>query len=57
LLKNSNETKEVVTEAMAEVLTRQGKIDKAIQIYIKLSFLEPAKCSYFASKIQQLKGI
>ena len=54
---NSNESKEIVTETMAEVFAKQGKTDKAIQLYIKLSFLIPNKSSYFASKIQELKGI
>lgn len=55
--KNSNETREVVTESMAEVLVQQGQTEKAIQLYIKLSFLNPEKSSYFAAKIEQLKGI
>jgi hypothetical protein len=54
---NSNEPREVVTETMAEVLEKQGQVEKAIQLYIKLSFLNPEKSAYFAAKIQQLKGI
>lgn len=54
---NSNETGEVLTEAMADVLVKQGQVDKAIQLFIKLSFLNPEKSSYFAAKIEQLKGI
>jgi hypothetical protein len=46
-----------VTETMAEVLEKQGQLDKAIQLYIKLSFINPEKSAYFAAKIQQLKGI
>lgn len=57
IAQNSNEAKEIVTETMAEVLEKQGKKDKAIQLYIKLSFLNPDKSAYFAAKIQQLKGI
>lgn len=53
----SNETREVLTETMAEVLIKQGQVDKAIQLLIKLSFLNPEKSSYFAAKIEQLKGI
>lgn len=53
---SSNEVKEVVTEAMAEVLAMQGMNDKAIQVYKKLSFLEPTKSAYFAAKIETLKG-
>jgi hypothetical protein len=57
IAENSNESREVVTETMAEVLTKQGQVDKAIQLYIKLSFINPEKSAYFAAKIQQLKGI
>lgn len=57
IAQNSNETREIVTETMAEVLEKQGKKDKAIQLYIKLSFLNPDKSAYFATKIQHLKGI
>lgn len=53
----SNETREILTETMAEVLIKQGQVDKAIQLLIKLSFLNPEKSSYFAAKIEQLKGI
>jgi len=55
--KSSNETREILTETMADVLEKQGQVDKAIQLYIKLSFLNPEKSSYFAAKIEQLKGI
>jgi hypothetical protein len=55
--KTSNETREVLTETMAEVLIKQGQVDKAIQLLIKLSFLNPEKSAYFAAKIEQLKGI
>lgn len=57
IAENSNESREVVTETMAEVLEKQGQLDKAIQLYIKLSFINPEKSAYFAAKIQQLKGI
>ena len=57
IAKTSIEAKEIVTETMADVFIKQGKVNKAIQLYIKLSFLDPAKSTYFATKIQQLKGI
>lgn len=53
---SSIKSKEVVTEAMARVLVKQGLIDKAIQVYSKLSFLNPDKSAYFATKILELKG-
>ncbi|MGE5107570.1 MAG: hypothetical protein ACM3H8_08500, partial [Sphingobacteriales bacterium] len=53
---DSNEVKDITTEAMAEVLLKQGKTEKAIDIYHKLSLLYPEKSAYFAAKIEQLKG-
>lgn len=47
--------KEVLTEAMAEVLKKQGKYEKAIDVYNKLSLLNPHKRAYFVAKIQDLK--
>lgn len=49
--------REVLTEAMAEVWEKQGNKAKAIEIYQKLSLLNPAKSSYFAAKIEQLKNL
>ena len=40
---------------MAEVFIQQGKIEKAHDIYKKLSLLNPAKSAYFAAKIELLK--
>jgi hypothetical protein len=57
IAKTSNVSREVLTEAMAEVLVKQGQVDKAIQLLIKLSFINPEKSSYFAARIEQLKGI
>ena len=57
IAQSSNETKEVITETMANVLVKQGKTEKAIQLYQKLSFLNPTKYAYFAAKINELKGV
>jgi len=54
---HSIEGREVVTEAMAEVLAKQGMREKATEMYRKLSLLEPEKSAYFATKIEQLKII
>ncbi len=54
---HSNQPGEVITEAMAEVLVRQGKLDKAEELYLKLSLLYPDKSAYFAARIQELKGL
>jgi len=53
----SNETKEIVTEAMAEILIKEGKTAKAVKLYEKLSFLNPDKSAYFAAKIEHIKGL
>ncbi len=45
----------VITEAMAEVWEKQGNRAKAKEIYRKLSLLDPAKSSYFAAKIEELR--
>ncbi|HXR84627.1 MAG TPA: hypothetical protein VN722_09980 [Hanamia sp.] len=53
----SNQNANVLTEAMAEVLVKQGKQEKAIEMYQKLSLLNPSKSAYFAAKIESLKTI
>lgn len=57
LAENSIRDEEVYTEAMAEVWEKQGNSAKAIDIYQKLSLLEPAKSTYFAAKIEDLKKL
>jgi len=54
---HSIESREVITETMAEVLAKQGMREKATEMYRKLSLLEPEKSAYFAEKIEQLKII
>lgn len=55
LAETSLKEREVLTEAMAEVWEKQGNPEKAIEIYSKLSLLEPLKSTYFAAKIEELK--
>lgn len=52
----SNEAKEIITEAMAEVWAKQGHREKAVEIYEKLSLLNPSKSHYFAARIEALKA-
>jgi hypothetical protein len=54
LAEHSLAEREVVTEAMAEVWEKQGNKAKAIEIYQKLSLLDPSKSPYFAAKIEVL---
>ena len=46
----------LVTESFAKILLKQGKIDKAIDIYEKLKLKNPEKSDYFAQKITELEG-
>ena len=55
LAEHSLAERDVVTETMAEVWEKQGNAVKAIEIYNKLSLLEPSKSPYFAAKIEELK--
>jgi hypothetical protein len=53
---HSIEDREILTETMAEVLAKQGMLDKAREVYSKLSLLNPDKRAYFATKIEKLKN-
>lgn len=55
LAEKSNKEDEILTESMAEVYLQQGKPKKAIEIYQKLSLLNPSKSAYFAAKLEILK--
>lgn len=57
LAEHSLDSRDVVTEAMAEVWEKQGNTEKALEIYAKLSLLEPSKSPYFAAKIDALKKL
>ncbi|HEV2832816.1 MAG TPA: hypothetical protein VGW31_12620, partial [Hanamia sp.] len=52
----SNADAEILTEAMAEVLLKQNKREKAVAMYQKLSLLNPSKSAYFAAKIESIKN-
>jgi uncharacterized iron-regulated protein len=57
IAEHSNAAAEIVTEAMADVLLKQNKTEKAIEVYEKLSLLNPSKSAYFAGKIDSLKTL
>lgn len=44
----------LVSEALAQVHVKQGRYDKAIEMYKKLSLLNPQKKAYFARKIEEI---
>jgi hypothetical protein len=45
----------IVSETLVEILIKQGKKDKAIEVLKKLIWKYPQKKSYFASQIEDLK--
>lgn len=47
---------DMVTENLAEIMCKQGKDSKAIDLYEKLILKFPEKKAYFAEKIDQLKN-
>lgn len=46
---------DLVSESLAEILVKQEKYDKAIEMYRKLSLRNPQKNAYFARKIELIK--
>lgn len=52
----SNINTEILTEAMAEVLIKQNKKEKAIEMFSKLSLINPSKSAYFAARIESIKS-
>ena len=45
----------LASESLAEILTKQGKKDQAIEMYKKLSLRNPQKSAYFAQQIAQIQ--
>jgi hypothetical protein len=48
--------KDVVSETLARIFVKQGKLEKARDIYKKLIWKYPQKKAYFAAQIKDLKG-
>jgi tetratricopeptide (TPR) repeat protein len=46
---------DLVSESLAEILVKQGKLDKAIDMFRKLSLRNPQKSAYFARKIDEIQ--
>jgi len=46
----------IITETLAQLLANQGQIEKAINMYDRLSLIFPEKSAFFAAKIEQLKS-
>ena len=55
LAAHSLQNTDIITESMAEVWMKQGNVQKASEVYNKLSLQNPSKKAYFAAKIESLK--
>lgn len=47
----------LASESLAKIMIKQGKVDKAIEIYERLMLRQPEKKAYFADQIHQLKQL
>lgn len=47
---------QLASESLAKIMVRQGKIDKAIEIYERLMVRQPEKSAYFTDQIHQLQN-
>lgn len=54
-IKNGEFADNVISETLVEILIRQGKKEKAIEVLKKLIWKFPQKKSYFAAQIEDLK--
>ncbi|HTE33403.1 MAG TPA: hypothetical protein VK666_23640 [Chryseolinea sp.] len=54
-IKTGEFTDNIVSETLVEILVKQGKKDKAIEVLKKLIWKFPQKKSYFAAQIEDLK--
>lgn len=50
-----SENDEILTETLASIYLKQGKTEKAVSIFKKLSLKYPEKSSYFASRIAEIQ--
>jgi hypothetical protein len=53
--KSVQQSDDIISETLAELLAEQGSRKKAIRMYKRLSLIFPKKSSFFAKKIAKLK--
>jgi hypothetical protein len=54
-VKSTRAEPDLASESLALIMVRQGKRDRAIEIYERLMVRQPEKMAYFADQIQKLK--
>jgi len=55
-LDSVSEDQELISETLARIYLRQGHVDKAVDIYYKLSLKYPEKSTYFANLIDNINS-
>ena len=53
--KNLTYNENIISETLAQILIKQGKKEKAIEVLKKLIWKFPQKKAYFAAQIEDLK--
>jgi len=54
--KSASQNKKLISESLAKIMLKQGKIEKAVEIYQELICKYPEKKAYFAGKIEELNS-
>ncbi|NUQ24475.1 MAG: hypothetical protein HUU34_11035 [Saprospiraceae bacterium] len=55
--KSVTDNEGLASETLADLLARQGAVERAVKMYERLILIFPEKSTYFAAKIEQLKKI